>query len=99
MSERRTFLGNAAAAAVIAKISPLRSFGFTSDGQKTIHPTISDREKEGLRGSVKQFTDETIIPGVQGGPEIRFSRTVEYDPDGRILSASADGSKWVSTNT
>jgi hypothetical protein len=52
MSDRRTFLGNAAAAAVIAKISPLRSFGFTSDGPETIHPTMSDREKAGLRGPV-----------------------------------------------
>ena len=102
MSDRRTFLGNAAAAAIIAKISPLRSFGFTSDGPETIHPTMSDREKAGLRGPVKQYTEETIIPGVQGGPEIRFSETTEYDPDGRILSTSrgsTDGSKWVTTKT
>ena len=45
MSDRRTFLGNAAAAAVIARISPLRSFGFTSDGPETIHSAMSDREK------------------------------------------------------
>ena len=103
MSDRRTFLGNAAAAAVIAKISPLRSFWFVSDGPETIHPTISDREKAGLRGSVKQCTEETIISGVQDRPEIRFSQTTEYDPDGRILSTaniSKDGSKgWVTTNT
>ena len=100
MSDRRTFLGNAAATAIIAKISQLRSFGFTSDGPETIHPIMSDREKAGLRGSVKQCTEETINPGVQGGPEIRFSQTTEYDPDGRILSTSVgtDGSKWVTTN-
>lgn len=103
MSDRRTFLGNAAAAAIIAKISPLRSFWFIADGPETIHSTISDREKAGLRGSVKQCTEETITPGVQGGAEIRFSQTTEYDPDGRILSTSRgstdDGWKWVTTNT
>jgi YD repeat-containing protein len=101
MSDRRTFLGNAAAAAVIAKISPLRSFGFTSDGPETIHPTMSDREKAALHGSVKECTEETIISGIEGRPEIRSSQTTVYDPDGRILSTSlgsTDGSKWVSTN-
>ena len=63
---------------------------------------MSDREKAGLRGPVKEYTEETIFPGVQGRPETRFSETMEYDPDGRILSTSrgpgTDGSKWVSTN-
>jgi hypothetical protein len=50
MSGRRTFLGNSAAAVVMTKISSLRSFGFTTEGSETINPTMSDREKAGLRG-------------------------------------------------
>jgi YD repeat-containing protein len=102
MSDRRTFLENAAAAVVMTKISSLRSFGFATDGPEKIDPRVSDREKAGLRGPVKQYTEETITPGVQGDPEMRFSQTTEYDPDGRILSTSrisTDGSKWVTTQT
>jgi len=60
--------------------------------------TVSQREKAGLRGPVKQCTQESVSPSAQGVGEWRFSFTTEYDPDGRILSNSGtnpDGSKWV----
>jgi hypothetical protein len=39
MNGRRTFLGNSAAAVVMAKISSLRPFGFGTEGQETIDRT------------------------------------------------------------
>jgi YD repeat-containing protein len=61
---------------------------------------MSEREKAGLRGPVKQCTSESVSPSAEGAGEWRFSYTTEYDPDGRILSHSGtnpDGSKWVET--
>jgi YD repeat-containing protein len=100
MSGRRTFLGNAAAAVVITKISSLRSFGFATEGPETIDPTKSDREKAGLRGPVEQCIEETIIPPSPSReyPETRFTSTTKYDPTGRILhvnSTLADGTKLM----
>src|SRR5271167_547315 len=97
MSDRRNFLGNAAAAAVITKISSLKPFGFATEGQETTNPTMSDREKAGLRGPVRTCVNE-IIP-LDGR---KYSTTTEYSPDGRLLtmrSTNSDGSEWVSTQT
>jgi YD repeat-containing protein len=61
-------------------------------------PTMSEREKAGLRGPIKQWTDEQVMPAVKGFPERLFSYTTEYDPDGKILSVSnlnSDGSTWL----
>jgi hypothetical protein len=58
MSDRRTFLENAAAAIVNDENLIVDAFGFTMDGPETIEPTMSDREKAGLRGPVKQYTEE-----------------------------------------
>lgn len=93
MGSRRTFLGNAAAAAVITKISSLRSFRFATESSETIRPTISDREKAGLRGPVRTCVEETGAL-----PSSKFSTTTKYSPDGRLLTsrnANPDGSGWV----
>jgi hypothetical protein len=98
MSGRRTFLGNAAAAAVITKISSLKSFGFETEDSETINPTISDRDTAGLRGPVKTCIEETTGPR----DDRKYSTTTEYSPDGRLLTtrnANSDGSEWVSTHT
>jgi YD repeat-containing protein len=100
MSGRRTFLGNAAAAVVITKISPLRSFGFATEGPETIDPTKSDREKAGLRGPVEQCFEETITPPGPDYPESRFSSTIKYDLVGRRLHFSStltNGSKSLAS--
>ena len=55
MGDRRTFLGNAAAAAVIAKISPLRSFGFTSDGPQRFIPQCLTVKKPGCVAQSMQY--------------------------------------------
>jgi hypothetical protein len=97
MSGRRTFLGNAAAA-VITKISSLRPYGFATQGSETINPTMSDREKAGLRGPVKTCVVETTaLPDGN-----KYSTATEYSPDGRLLTSrntNADGSEWVRTVT
>jgi YD repeat-containing protein len=98
MSDRRTFLGNAAAAAFLTQISPLRSFGFATEVQETINPTMSDREKAGLRGPVKTCVEETTAQ--PNGT--KYSTTTEYSPDGRLLTTritNTDGSEWVTTQT
>jgi YD repeat-containing protein len=95
MSGRRTFLGNAAAAAVMAQISPLRSFGFATEGP-TIGATMSDREKAGLRGPVRTCLEEIIYPTG------KCLTTTEYSTDGRVLTTrmtQPDGSGWVTTHT
>jgi YD repeat-containing protein len=98
MSGRRTFLGNSAAALVMTKISSLKPFGFGTEGRETIDPTVSDREKAGLRGPVKTCVEErTDLSDAN-----KYSTTTEYSPDGRLLtsrSTNSDGSEWVSTQT
>jgi YD repeat-containing protein len=75
MSDRGTFLGNAAAAAM-AKMSSFSSFGFAAKGQEVADPTLSDREKAGLRGPVKNVEEKFS----------QYSTGTEYSPDGRSLS-------------
>jgi len=102
MSGRRTFLGNAAAAVVMAKIPSLTSFGLATDGPETIGATMSDREKAGLRGPVKQYTEETNTPPGPDHPEMRYASTTKYDATGRILqirNTNADGSKSMGSYT
>jgi YD repeat-containing protein len=102
MSGRRTFLGNAAAVVVLTKISPLRSFGFAAEGPETIDPTMSDREKAGLRGPVEQCFEETITPPGPDYPESRFASTINYDRVGRRLHFSStltNGSKSMASYT
>jgi hypothetical protein len=98
MSGRRTFLGNAAAAAVITKISSLRSFGFETEGQEKINRRISDREEAGLRGPVKTCVEERTEP-----PDgTKYSTTTEYSPDGRLLTTQhtgSDGTEWIKTQS
>jgi YD repeat-containing protein len=97
MSGRRNFLGSAAAAAVITKISSLRLFGSSTEDQETINPKMSDREEAGLRGPVRTCIDE-IIPA----DGRKYSTTTEYSPDGRLLASSntnSDGTAWIKTQT
>jgi YD repeat-containing protein len=99
MSDRRTFLGNAAAAVVMAKIPSLTSFGFATDGPKTIGATMSDREKAGLRGLVRTYVEGTILPD---GSKHPITTECEYSPDGKFLAtrtSQSDGSEWVTTQT
>jgi YD repeat-containing protein len=98
MSGRRNFLVSAAAAAVITKISSLRLFGSTTEGQEKINRRISDREEAGLRGPVKTCFEETIGP-----PDgTKYSTTTEYSPDGRLLTTrhtGSDGTEWIKTQS
>jgi YD repeat-containing protein len=96
MSDRRTFLGNAAAAALMTKISSLRSFGFATDGPETIDTTMSDRGKAGLRGPVRTCIKEITYPTG------KCLTTTEYSTDGRVLTTRTtqpDGPGWVTTHT
>jgi hypothetical protein len=98
MSDRRTFLGNAAAAAVMTNIPSLRSFEFATKCPETIDPPLSDRERAGLRGPVEQCTVETITPPSPDRPGVRFAHTTKYDTMGRTLhlnSTLANGSKSI----
>ena len=96
MNGRRTFLGNAAAAVVMTKISSLTSFGFATDGPETIGATMSDREKAGFRGPVRTYEETFLVDGS------KYSTTTEYSPDGKLLATRTtqpDGSEWVTTQT
>jgi hypothetical protein len=98
MSGRRNFLRNAAATVVISKTSLLRSFEFVTGSSETIGPTISDREKAGLRGPVRMCVEETGAPPSSS----KLSFSTEYSTDGRLLTsrnANPDGSGWVRTLT
>ena len=72
--------------------------GTASDGER---PTMSDRERAGLRGPVEQCTEETITPSGSNYPAMRYGSTTKYDPTGRILHISythADGSKSMGSH-
>jgi YD repeat-containing protein len=64
---------------------------------------MSDREQQGLRGTVKSSTVESTLPGVtdaegKKSPEIHWESTTEYDGAGRLLATfhkNSDGSQWV----
>jgi hypothetical protein len=91
MGDRRTFLGNATAAAVVAKISSFSSFGFAMQAPEAIDPTLSDREKAGLRGPVKNVEDKIVG---------KYPTETEYSPDGRFLALrtpTSDGSQLIKT--
>lgn len=65
-------------------------------------PAMSAREKAGLRGPVRECTEESTRPAVPGFPEAKFTNATEYDTEGRIVKTVAinpDGSKWISANT
>jgi YD repeat-containing protein len=57
---------------------------------------MSDREKAGLRGSVRTCVEEIITPNYT------YMITTEYSPDGRFVTSrttNSDGSGWVTTHT
>src|SRR5271163_247525 len=92
MSDRRNFLGSAAAAAVLTKISSLKPFGLAMEDSETNNPTMSDRDKAGLRGPVKTCVEEGT----------KYLITTEYSSDGKLLTTrttNTDGPEWVSTRT
>src|ERR1700730_13959093 len=63
-------------------------------------PAISDREKAGLRGPVRDYTEETTTPAFAGHPETKYTSTSEYDTEGRVIKtivSGQDGSKWISS--
>jgi YD repeat-containing protein len=96
MSGRRTFLGNAAAAVVMTKISSLRSLVFAMEGLETNDPTMSDREKAEFRGPVGICIEER-----DWGEAGRLLSTTEYSPGGKLLATRtrhATGSEWVTTH-
>ena len=48
---------------------------------------VRDRAHDGLRGPVKSYTEENILPSVpEVRSELRWQSTTEYDPDGRERS-------------
>jgi len=62
---------------------------------------MSAREKAGLRGPVRECTEERTRPAFPGFPEAKFTNATEYDMEGRIVKTVAinpDGSKWISSN-
>jgi YD repeat-containing protein len=64
-------------------------------------PAISDREKAGLRGPVRECTEERTTPAFAGHPETKYSSTSEYDTEGRVIKtivSGQDGSKWISSH-
>lgn len=70
----------------------------TINANKT--PGISDLEKAGLRGPVRECTQESTTPGFAGHPETKYSNTAEYDTEGRVIKTvvfGQDGNKWISS--
>ncbi|HWW18956.1 MAG TPA: hypothetical protein VNY81_10060 [Candidatus Saccharimonadales bacterium] len=64
-------------------------------------PATSDREKAGLRGPVRECTQESTTPGFAGHPETKYTSTAEYDTEGRVTRTivfGQDGHKWISSN-
>lgn len=66
------------------------------------HPSqTSERDRYGLRGSVRSCVEERTYPETPNAPtgtRHRYSYTVEFDPDGRLLETShhnPDGSEWI----
>ncbi|MGA8270906.1 MAG: hypothetical protein WB919_05050 [Candidatus Sulfotelmatobacter sp.] len=62
---------------------------------------MSDRDKAGLRGSVKTALEEQNFSGADG-QQLLTTTTTRYAPDGRILerrTANPDGSEWVASYT
>jgi len=60
-------------------------------------PAKTDRERFGLRGPVKSYTEDTVL--FEGGI---LSTYTEFRPDGKMRvsrSRNPDGSEWVTTNT
>jgi YD repeat-containing protein len=65
-------------------------------------PTLSDREKAGLRGPVEECTSESTRPEGPGSPSWRMVNTTKYDPDGKIYQTgyiNNDGSKGTQSFT
>lgn len=61
--------------------------------------SMSDRDKAGLRGSVKTVLNERTFSGADG-QQFLTSTTTEYASDGRILElriGNSDGSIWVTS--
>jgi YD repeat-containing protein len=88
-----------AAQALFVANDSLRPQEVTTMPEKKPWPK-SDRENAGLRGLVRQCTEERTTHAGPGFPEIKFSSTTEYDREGGILSSShinSDGSKWTVT--
>jgi hypothetical protein len=68
-----------------------------NESSETINPTMSDRDKAGLRGPVKTCVETT---GPLDGS--KYSTTTEYSLEGKFLSSrntNSDGSEWVRTQT
>ncbi|HEV2400411.1 MAG TPA: hypothetical protein VGS27_25965 [Candidatus Sulfotelmatobacter sp.] len=60
--------------------------------------SMSDREKAGLRGSVREITDSQTM-SLPNGEQV-LTTTSRYSPDGRLLverTANPDGSGWATT--
>jgi hypothetical protein len=53
---------------------------------------MSDREKAGLRGLVRQCTEEETIPAFQNIPAATYTTITRYTPDGRILQSTTSNS-------
>lgn len=73
-----------------------------SVAQQSSHATssMSDREKEGLRGSVKEISDSQTL-SLPNGEQV-LTTTTRYSLDGRILevrTVNPDGSAWLTTYT
>jgi hypothetical protein len=65
--------------------------------------TMSDRDRNGLRGPVRSCTEESTHPGATDSdgrtyPQVRFKSMTEYDVAGRIKATgnlNSDGSEWT----
>jgi len=98
--ERRNFLSGLASLPLFRSIFRLVGGDKIFDGLRA-HTHTTDREQDGLRGSVRKSVEETIYARVPGTPTLEKSlKTTEYDLDGRLLTtriSNPDGSEWVTT--
>ena len=97
--ERRGFLSGLLSVPLFRRLLSLPLFGSIFRpilGEKAFSKQMADREKAGLRGSVKTCVEETTYA------KRKSLTTTEYGLDGRLLATRnsySDGSEWVTTRT
>lgn len=94
MNSASKFVVVAFASAALFSINLLAQTGGRARGTNPSEKTMSDREKDNLRGPVRTCVSETIFPDRAN----LVTNTKEYSLDGKLLSTRTQaGSEWITT--